>query len=111
MRTKSFETEVEVDGKPVEVTVEYTFSPATPDVFYLRNGDPGYPGDPAGADIEVVYRTDDKAKTDLSKKLSEETFERLIEQACNAGEEALNDDYDDAMERKADEAREREWDR
>jgi hypothetical protein len=26
--------------------VKYTYSPGTPDVMYLPNGDPGYPGDP-----------------------------------------------------------------
>jgi hypothetical protein len=26
--------------------VEYDYTPGTPDVYYLSNGDPGYPGDP-----------------------------------------------------------------
>jgi hypothetical protein len=33
-----------------EITVEIT--PSTPDVWYLPNGDPGYPGDPG--EIEIL---------------------------------------------------------
>lgn len=33
-----------------EHEITFTYMPATPDVFYLRNGDPGYPGDPAEVD-------------------------------------------------------------
>ena len=29
---------------------ELEYQPATPDVWYLSNGDPGYPGDPAEVD-------------------------------------------------------------
>jgi len=29
-----------------ELRVECDYSPPTPDVMYLSNGDPGYPGDP-----------------------------------------------------------------
>lgn len=31
---------------PVALAVEYHYSPGTPDVAYLPNGDPGDPGDP-----------------------------------------------------------------
>lgn len=34
-----------------EVEVTYKYSPGTPDVMYLPNGDPGYPGDPAELEI------------------------------------------------------------
>lgn len=37
---------------PVDVT--FNFSPSTPDVWYLRNGDPGYPGDPAEVEITSI---------------------------------------------------------
>lgn len=32
-------------------TVEFDYSPPTPDVYYLPNGDPGYPGDPEEFDF------------------------------------------------------------
>ena len=36
--------EIEVGGQ--QLRCEYDYSPGTPDVHYLPNGDPGYPGDP-----------------------------------------------------------------
>ncbi len=38
-----------------EVKVKYTFSPGTPDVTYLKNGDPGYPGYPS--EVEILSMT------------------------------------------------------
>lgn len=35
-----------------DVVVTFNFSPATPDVWYSRNGDPGSPGDPE--EIEII---------------------------------------------------------
>ena len=36
----------------VEFEVEFSYIPGTPDVLYLPNGDPGYPGDPA--ELELI---------------------------------------------------------
>ena len=46
----------------LEVYVEFDYWPATPDVMYLPNGDPGYPGDPEELEVTKVYiRTKDDA--------------------------------------------------
>jgi hypothetical protein len=37
---------IRVDFGGQRLLVEYDYSPATADVMYLPNGDPGYPGDP-----------------------------------------------------------------
>ncbi len=37
-----------------EVEVHFTYSPGTPDVMYMPNGDPGYPGDPAEYEVQKV---------------------------------------------------------
>ncbi len=37
-----------------DVVVEYSYSPGTPDVMYLKNGDPGYPGDPPELEIQTM---------------------------------------------------------
>lgn len=106
-----FITTLELDGEEVEVTVEYNYTPGTPDVRYLSNGDPGYPGDPDEAEVTRVYRLGDKTKTDLRPKLTEETLESLCEEACVKGCEAEESAYEDAMEAKADCAREEAgWD-
>ncbi len=35
----------------IDFSFDWSYSPATPDVWYLSNGDPGYPGDPAECEI------------------------------------------------------------
>jgi len=42
----------ETDTLRLKVTFDYT--PGTPDVMYLPNGDPGYPGDPDELAIESI---------------------------------------------------------
>lgn len=37
-----------------KVTVAYNYTPGTPDVMYLPNGDPGHPGDPAKFEVLEV---------------------------------------------------------
>lgn len=53
--TLYFDGETEDEGIERTYTVEYDYTSETPDVPYLRNGDPGYPGDPAEVEIEEVY--------------------------------------------------------
>lgn len=50
----SFDFHPEWYGIELDVVVEGTYTPATPDVMYLPNGDPGYPGDPAELEIDEV---------------------------------------------------------
>lgn len=38
-------------GSPLRLRVPFDYSPSTPDVLYLPNGDPGYPGTPEEWDI------------------------------------------------------------
>ena len=46
-----------VFGDPLEI--EFTYSPGTPDVHYLRNGDPGYPGEPPEVDWTAKWNSED----------------------------------------------------
>jgi hypothetical protein len=65
----------------IEVEVEYSYSPGTPDVRYLPNGDPGYPGDPAELEIlKVTY--DGENITFLFD--GNDTFETLIADEVSA---------------------------
>jgi hypothetical protein len=41
------------DGR--DVRLHYDYTPATRDVWYLSNGDPGYPGDPEEIDITEIW--------------------------------------------------------
>lgn len=35
--------------------VEFDYTPGTPDVMYLPNGDPGYPGDPEELELGKIH--------------------------------------------------------
>ena len=35
--------------------VEFYYTPGTPDVMYLPNGDPGYPGDPEELELGKIH--------------------------------------------------------
>jgi len=43
-----------------DITLDVTgdYSPSTPDVWYLRNGDPGYPGESEAFEIDSIYFMD-----------------------------------------------------
>jgi hypothetical protein len=50
------------DGYPgfesIDFGFSYCYSPASPPVFYLRNGDPGYPGEPAELEVfDIVIKS------------------------------------------------------
>lgn len=53
MKPQRFTDESVVVGER-EYKVTFDYWPATPDVMYLPNGDPGYPGDPAEVDIREI---------------------------------------------------------
>jgi hypothetical protein len=52
MKRKKLTTTLEDVRGEYDVTVEYDWTPGRPAVMYLRNGDPGYPEDPA--EFEIV---------------------------------------------------------
>lgn len=54
----------------IELKIDYHYYPATPDVMYMSNGDPGYPGDPEEVNvINVSY--DGKLSDDLKQQIVE----------------------------------------
>lgn len=99
----------ETDNLRLKVTFEY--SPGTPDVMYLPNGDPGYPGDPPELSLESVFiersgsagwQTTD---IDLLGWLCEDYDETLLSKLSAAAIEVWEDeqikrqaDYYDAQE-------------
>lgn len=102
------ETVVELAGAEVEVTVVYNWTPGSPGRTYGPPED-CYPPEGPEVDIEGIFLTEDKTKTDISAKLSKETMESLVEYCAEQGEEHAYDAYEAAMEDKADADRERDW--
>jgi len=98
---------------PLTLDINYDYSPAEPDVFYLRNGDPGYPGSDAelsitsitslqapGISFLEIFEAMD-AEHDLGLlSLIEDTCLSDAELACSnalAREEAALDSYCDSL--------------
>lgn len=53
------------DAVEIDITVEYKFYKGSPEVRYLRNGDPGYPAEPSEVEIYDVT-SDDPALYDIT---------------------------------------------
>ena len=77
-------TYIEYKGTILEI--EYDYSPGTPDVWYLPNGDPGYPGDPPEMDIEAIKICD----INIYELLSQEVIEAIDKLTFDKIENQLN---------------------
>lgn len=76
------EVTVEVGGEELELEVRGEFHPGTPDVWYLKNGDPGHPGDPAEVDIHSI--THNGAPVTLTDEEMEKVIDAVITDAMCA---------------------------
>ena len=85
---------VTIDGVDLFVGVS-NYRAGTPDVHYLPNGDPGYPGDPP--EFEVVYAVDDGGRILDDTALDE--FEEKHADLILAEIEATMPTADDYVER------------
>ncbi len=70
---------------PLTLDIAYDYSPAEPDVYYLRNGDPGYPGSPAELSICSITSSQAPGLSFL------EIFESLDSEHNSAILEAIED--------------------
>lgn len=86
--------------------VDYNYSPATPDVPMLRNGDPGSPGD--DADVELLRVAARPEGDDLYEILSESAIDDIIE-AVIEYEEGGNDFYEPEEDYTSDDLTLRDW--
>lgn len=104
--------EREVAYPTLEIT--YTFTPGSPEVRYQRNGDPGWPADPA--EVELVSAKLIKADgfTPTQEQINEWAEEWLWNEgynaACDAAAEDRRPDPDLAYEQMRDDAAERRRD-
>lgn len=85
----------------LEVLITYVFSPGRPAVMYLRNGDPGYPADPAEVDFRAVKVADKTLilPSNLQKALDDWAVEYLANDAGYAAAlEVAASDHEAARE-------------
>jgi hypothetical protein len=82
---------VDIDGE-----CKGNFTPSTPDVFYLRNGDPGYPGDPAELEAEeiTIEGTYKLTPTEL-QAFENEYYDDLLDQAATYAVDTYDGPSDD----------------
>lgn len=80
----------------LEVEVEFDYSPGTPDVMYLSNGDPGYPGEAPELEVTRVYARTKQGKpviVDLINCLTDDDI-RAIEDDIIENWEEEEPDYE-----------------
>jgi hypothetical protein len=76
---KIHSTEITLPLTDLEVKVNFTFTPGRPGKMYLRNGDPGYPDDPAEVELLEVIVGEDNIIDALSDKVVEMIEDNLLE--------------------------------
>jgi hypothetical protein len=81
---KIHSTEVTLPLTDLEVKVKFTFTPRLPGKMYLRNGDPGYPSEPAEVEIDEVlvssYRMGKVEMINVKEILKKEVLDRIEEE-------------------------------
>ena len=73
------------------------YSPATQDVMYLPNGDPGYPGEPEEMDILTI-------RDETGKEITGWICEQLAEYFFDAGYDSLLEELDNRYREIPDES-------
>lgn len=76
--------------------VDYSYSPATPDVLTCRNGDPGEPGEPADVDFQKIAARPEG--DDLYEILSESAIDNLIDAVIEYEESQSGSDWEPEYE-------------
>ena len=82
------------DGSQIEVEINFTYQEGTPDVPYMRNGDPGYPGIGPEWDIISVTGQDGRSLSeDLINMYADQIDETIVQWAQDPNN--FNDGSDD----------------
>lgn len=89
------------DGVEMETEYEITvsYSPSTPDVWYMANGDPGYPGDPEECEILSIKLGALIVPSDQweAHGFNDAEMEKITEAARESASDAAQD-YDDSRD-------------
>jgi hypothetical protein len=68
-------------GENIEAEVIYDYTPSTPDVYYMSNGDPGYPGDPEEIEITKLFVNFGRQQIRIPLQcLTESTYDRICDE-------------------------------
>ena len=87
---------VDIAYQGLDYKVSGTYTPGTPDVFYLSNGDPGYPGDPAEVEFTSIIKHDGDLVLELTQAEAAEVWEdvKFYDLVIEAADQSAQDDFD-----------------
>ena len=85
-----------------DVTVEYHYSPGRPAVIHLRNGDPGYPADPA--EVEILSVMGPHGEIELTDHIEDILWERIAEHEAMSDYERRGEAAEFRAEQRRDDA-------
>jgi len=79
--------EINVTYRDIDLTIIGIYQPGYEGRMYMRNGDPGYPGEPAGFDegFDILHRGESIADL-LSDKVIGEIEALAVEEVNNRGD-------------------------
>jgi len=101
LHTIKTELEVETAGGVFcpKLEITYSYLPGSPAVYYQRNGDPGWPADPAELELINVKLIDgnglDPTDQQVQKWANDWLDDAGYSEACGHAEECLSPDHDD----------------
>lgn len=87
----SYESKVSYE---VELLAEFNYTPGTPDVHYLPNGDPGYPGEAPELEVTSVWMVQGAKRINVFSLLSEDDITAIEEDLIENWEEPGEPDGD-----------------
>lgn len=73
---------------------EFNYTPGTPDVMYLSNGDPGYPGEPPELELTACWLVQGAKRINIFSMLSEEQVTAIEEDLMENWEDPGEDEGD-----------------
>ncbi len=88
----------DADGNETEYEVTCRVQAATPDVWYLANGDPGYPGSPAECEVLKVMLGKVEVVDWEALKFNMGKLEERAYEAANDKAQGDRESYDESRE-------------
>ena len=95
----------DLEGSPLRLRIPFDYSPGTPDVLYLSNGDPGEPGTPEEWDIgDPVLETQVAGQWRALATLPADLFDANFLDSCvtarldDLADERAAEEYDHARD-------------
>ena len=87
MNLHTLETEVEINGEYIRVSVDFAYYPGEPEVWTYSNGDPGHPG--SGPEVDIMVVRDENGR-EYEKEFTSKQVSELIDECIEYMEKERN---------------------